>query len=79
MLISADMSLGMAVILDFFFFFFFFFGCWGGGGGGGMADIPYFFFLVNTRCWGYVYVADKIQSTPPPPSHPRPGSTFCGA
>ena len=28
----------------------------------GMADITDF--LVNTRCWGPAYVADKIQSIP---------------
>ena len=29
----------------------------------GKVDIPYilFFFLVNTRCWGPTYVADKIH------------------
>ena len=58
----------------FFFFFgkaeygiFFFFFFWGGGGGGvveyGWCTGFYFWWgrWVNTRCWGLVFVADKID------------------
>ena len=50
--ISADIFFGMADMPNIFFF--------------DLTDIYIYFFLVNTRCWGSAYVADKIQSTPAP-------------
>ena len=44
----------------------------------GMADIPDIFFLVNTRCWGPDYVAEKFR-VPPHPPPPTPTTLGCGA
>ena len=77
MQISADIVFGMADIPDIFVWYdwytVYFVCVFGGGGGGGGCGGGG---RINTRCWGPAYVADKIQSTPPPhlPGVGRSGS-----